>query len=676
MKEKLIIETKVDDVVVDDIEIPKDTEEQQAQHEQAVKFVESHRNILEHYARGSIHIAPSPEGLNTFAFDLEKNTIYINSMFYKNLGLSDERTLFASMHEIEHFLEKKQILGEKDGVNKFKKYLDRIKKSRAFALTDNCVADIHVNKTVISKTNEGLASVERGMYTEVLFKKKDFTESPRHIQFAQAILRESRVPDEDCIVADDVRKKLNQIKNMKGKSGLSLIDVMTSPTTTMSDRLSLQDRFIMPIIEELKEKDIEEEKERKKQKREQAEKEKEEGNKGGEDKSDKNKGDLGEDERPDTGDSEKGDKNQMSEGGGESVSEDFDPNEFWKKDYDEADKSTPKAVPQEIIDKAIEYHEKARKDKVKSEKEIQEELDKEYAENIGVKKEDLQKYRKLVKDLENVVNPETNRNVIEELRELIARIISKRKKKKTNPRYPVEDGEDLVEPGELVAEVKKGNFSPKVWETSELKEKQDNKFGELEISFIGDRSGSMRGKKLIEQQKSIVMAMEALKELADICKEERVNLTKALLVKSEIYSFQSSKKEDCVPIKAMSVELDETDRIKVASKLGSCEGTTTDFVPLETVWNNLDDVAKKKINAGELKKIVIVFTDGGSDDEARVGAVLEKLRNSGVVVVGIGITESGAQAITTYAPEARLAETAEKLPIILGDLLKEHLESI
>ena len=56
-------------------------------HEQAVSFVESHRNILEHYARGGIVIEPAPPSLSMFAFDLEKNTIYINSMFYKELGL-------------------------------------------------------------------------------------------------------------------------------------------------------------------------------------------------------------------------------------------------------------------------------------------------------------------------------------------------------------------------------------------------------------------------------------------------------------------------------------------------------------------------------------------------------------------------------------------------------------
>ena len=648
------------------------------EHEQAVNFVESHRDILEHYARGRITIEPAPEGLSTFAFNLEENTIYINSMFYKELGLSDERTIFASFHEIEHFLEKKQILAEDGGAQKFKKYLDRIKKSRSFSLTDNCVADVHVNRTVISKSNEGMSDVEVGMYKEVLFKDKDFTKAPRHIQFAQALLREARVPDEMCVVDPDVRMKLDQIKGMKGKSGLSLMDVMTAPDTSMSDRLALQDRFIIPIVEELKKKDVEEEK-KKRQKQKDEQKKNEQENKGN------GKGEKGEggekDEESEDGekdeeseDGEEGEKKEGQDGGGEG---DFDPNEVWKEEYDKADKATPNAVSREDLEKVLEEYKKAEKAKVKSEKEIQEQIDKEYADSIGVEKCELQKYRELIKELESIVDPETDRNVIEELRELISKIIAKRKKKKTNPKYPVEEGESLVEPAELVAEVKKGNLSPRVWETYDLKEKRDNKFGEVEISLICDRSGSMEGEKLEEQQKAAVLMMEALKELGDMCKEEgqSANLSKPLEVRSEIYSFQSTGR-DGVPIKPMSVELSEKDRITSASRLGSCEGSTTDFIPLETIAKGIDDEVKKKIHEGELKKIVIIFTDGGSDSPDRVKTALKDLREAGVVVAGVGITKSGEQALTTYAPDARLADTAKKLPAILGDLLKEHLSAV
>ncbi|MEK7086914.1 MAG: VWA domain-containing protein, partial [Patescibacteria group bacterium] len=85
---------------------------------------------------------------------------------------------------------------------------------------------------------------------------------------------------------------------------------------------------------------------------------------------------------------------------------------------------------------------------------------------------------------------------------------------------------------------------------------------------------------------------------------------------------------------------------------------------------------KRKILEGEVKKIVIVFTDGVSDNSQRVKNILEKLRKGGIVALGVGVTESGAAALDTYAPDARLAETAEKLPLVLGDLLKKHLVDI
>jgi len=79
---------------------------------------------------------------------------------------------------------------------------------------------------------------------------------------------------------------------------------------------------------------------------------------------------------------------------------------------------------------------------------------------------------------------------------------------------------------------------------------------------------------------------------------------------------------------------------------------------------------------GKLKKIVIVMTDGDSDDAKRVQEQLGKLREIGVSVVGVGITEEGKSALTTYAPEARLCTEAPELAVVLGELLKEHLRDV
>jgi hypothetical protein len=42
----------------------------------------------------------------------------------------------------------------------------------------------------------------------------------------------------------------------------------------------------------------------------------------------------------------------------------------------------------------------------------------------------------------------------------------------------------------------------------------------------------------------------------------------------------------------------------------------------------------------------------------------------------MGITEDGKAALTTYAPDAKLAEKAEQLGKTLGELLQEHLADV
>ena len=222
---------------------------------EAFDFVDKNRDFFDHYSKGNIKIEPSPAGLNTFAFNLENNTIYINPMFYKEIGFSDEKTIFATLHEIEHFSEKIQVLKEKNGEKHFKNYLEKNKKSKAFGLMDNCIADIRENRAVVSRTNEGMKEIEDKMYKETLFKEKDFTSLPRHIQFCQTILREARLKDEKCDVGEDGRKKIEEIEKVDG-----LMDIMTNPETPMSLRWKLQEKYVWPKLQDLLEKDIEDKK--------------------------------------------------------------------------------------------------------------------------------------------------------------------------------------------------------------------------------------------------------------------------------------------------------------------------------------------------------------------------------------------------------------------------------
>jgi hypothetical protein len=638
-----------------------------SEHAEAVALVEKHRDFFEHYAKGKIKIEPSPEGLKTFAFDLEKNTIYVNTtMFKKVFGFTDEKTIFLTLHEIEHFLEKIQILSEEGGEKKFDKYLKRIKTSKAFSLIDNCVADIREYRALIAKTNKGMEDVEERTFKQDLFAENDFSKLPRHIQFSYALLRENRVVGEPCVVSPDVRQALDEVVKVKG-----LMDIMTNPETPMSMRLRLQEKYLWPKVEALLEKD----KEDKKKKKEEEQKNKEKGEKKeGEEKeptapspSSAEEGEGGEESE------EKGkDKKEKIEGKGEGKEEDeeTDPNKIFADEYAEAEKKFPEAMPIEEIEKAVKEWKEAQKGKDSKDK-----ADEDYAQKIGVEKKDLQDYRKIVENLEKIVNPETDVGIIEELKNLFSRIISKRLKIAQAPKYPVEEGDELVDPAQLVADVRSGNLQPKVWEDTEIKEKKGDNFGEVEITLVCDRSVSMAGTKALEQRKSAVLVMEVLKEFAELCEAEKINVDKPLDVKSEIYSFAGSE-EDKTPLKKMSAELGEAERINVLKKLSDVPGSTADFNCLEAININLDDKTKTKIKIGELKKIVIVFTDGGSDDPARVQGILKSLRDTGVIVIGVGITAEGAPVLSTYAPNAQVVEDVSKLPVVLGELLKEHLKDL
>jgi hypothetical protein len=479
-----------------------------------------------------------------------------------------------------------------------------------------------------------------------LFKEKDFTSLPRHIQFCQTILREARLKDEKCDVGEDVRKKIEEIEKVDG-----LMDIMTNPETPMSLRWKLQEKYVWPKLQDLLEKDIEDKKNEEEKSDEDSEnsggegqgeereqREDNEDEKKEESKTDNNDGKENKNKEPGEQGDEKGkkeksknsdDKKQTDKSGkGGGQKQNNDPNKIFEKEYEEAEKKFPEAVSLEEIEKAFEEWKK-NKD---SNKNSNDKSDEDYAENIGVTKESLQNYRKTAERVRSMVNENTGVEVIEEMKNLFSRIISKRTKKTFVPKYPTEEGDYLVDPSQLVAEVKSGNLEPRVWEDLELKEKKGDRFGEVEITLVCDRSGSMDGEKAEEQRKSAVLLMETLKEFAEMTEEEKMNMDKPLEVKSEIYSF-ANESSDKTPIKNMSKDLGEAERINVLDKLYNITGSTTDFTCLESVENKLDKEIEKKIEEGMLKKIIIVITSSHPSPFLFFGSIVSVISSLGLFVL-------------------------------------------
>ena len=169
--------------------------------------------------------------------------------------------------------------------------------------------------------------------------------------------------------------------------------------------------------------------------------------------------------------------------------------------------------------------------------------------------------------------------------------------------------------------------------------------------------------------------MEALKDFCDDLDEARHDMEYDLNVRTEVWSFGDEKQVEI--LKPLSKELTEKQRVHVYKKLADTSGNSTyDFLSLEKIRDSISQEDLQKIREGKLKKIIIIFSDGVSDDVPRVQDVLRDLREKRVVIVGVGITNGGKAVETTYAPNGQVCENPSDLSKVLGDLLKNELKEL
>lgn len=636
----------------------------------AEKFFATNEDFYRHYAGdSSVAIKPAseaPQKVETMGIDLENGVMYVNPVFFEDKAYSLDKANFAVMHEFEHFLELKELLDKNGGDRIWERHSEKLKTKKRYAIFDNCLDDVKMNRSVLKKAPV-LEKTEEKLYRENLFPQTDFSNLPKHLQFSYAILREARLPQEQCQIAPDVRAKIDGLKNKRSKSGVSLVDYTTSPYTPMAMRIKLQEAYFEPIVDEFFEEDV-----KKKQQEEQGEGKDE---KGGKQKTgESNESGKKEGGQPKGGDKD-GDKKTSTKsgkgGGKKEAGEPHNPEDYFQKEYEQYDKNNPHAIQIEDIEKAVKKYVEAKKEG-KSLEDMSKEA---YAKAEGVSIAELDEYKRFWQELENITNPETNETVIEELRAMFKKIINERKKKKYVPKYPTEDGEILAFPAEAVIAVKRGEREPKVWETVEQKEKLKEMYGDFDVTLVGDRSGSMKGEKARQQRRAMALALEALKDFCDELEEARKDIEYDLHVRTEAWSFGDENQVEV--LKPLSDELTEKQRVYAYKKLADTPGDHTyDFLALEKIRDGISKEDLRKIREGKLKKIIGVFSDGQSSDAERTQRVLADLREKGVKIVGIGITKGGKSIETTYAPHGKVCEKPEDLAKILGDLLKNELKDV
>lgn len=648
------------------------------------KFFEEHRGYLEHYAGDASLKVVTDSSFPTMAVNLEKGVIHVNPYFFGSKtekGLSAPEQMFGFLHEIEHVRKLLEILGTQEGSKIWKKHSDKVQKSRRFNILDNMFEDIQMNRSVVSRAPV-MEEAREDVYLNHLFPEDDFTSLPNHLQFANMLARDWNTREKSK-VSSEVRRAIERLEKIRNSMGQSVIDYATDPRTPMAKRIELQERFIEPVYERFFQEDAKEEEEKRagesgeeSDKGSGADDGKEEGGQEESGEDEAGQGEISEEDKEggegegDGGEEEGGNRDEKdSAEGSQSPQDPEDPEDYFTEYYDEILDKSPSVISEEDMQKAVEEYLEHRKD----EKTPEEKAEEAYAKAEGISIEDMHEYRRFWGEVENTVNPETDEQVIEELREVFKQIISERMKEKISPKYPTREGEILVKPAEAVAQIKAGIAEPEVWETVEPKKKPEDLYGNFDVTVVADRSGTMTGSRAREQRKAIALVLEALTEFSEDLEEVRYDLDYDLNVRTEVSAF----KEDSQLLKPLSSELTEKQRIHVYKTLGSTPGLHTyDALPLAEIKDGLSDEELVEIESGKRKKLVIVMSDGESHSADQTKELLSDLRAKGLIVVGLGISDDGAPIESLYAPDGMLCEDVGRLAVVLSDLLKDHLEDL
>lgn len=200
------------------------------------------------------------------------------------------------------------------------------------------------------------------------------------------------------------------------------------------------------------------------------------------------------------------------------------------------------------------------------------------------------------------------------------------------------------------------------------------------LSFVADKSGSMHSRypmkvydsesqKVVEKEYQLweiqllveYLALEALHLMGDKLDRSDIQKGAELDVLSSSYSFGGTNRNtlededgnsvDVVCDKEESSSLNLIEKIGLYKNLSDVGGGNSDAKALGIIYKNALE-RKKELDAkgivDDRLQIVFAFSDGGMSSKSEVQEMLRRLRDIGVVVVGLGITETASEVSVVY----------------------------
>ncbi len=524
--------------------------------------------------------------------------------FFLQRGYSVAECMWATCHEIEHFRD-----WRKDPEAYCQLY-SRIREERRTGLLYHYLNDILANREV-DRRFPAHRETRRYLYQIKLFPRVHYVKGPLHLQFLTAVIREKMVPSESIMVSPAVREAIDKLTNIDGR-GMDIIDLVCDGTATPKDRFLVIRDYIEPVYERFFRDDVTARKKEKKA------------------ETARNLGAT---------------KEESIEGGSQSSVKGFvddesgDDEDLFDGEYDEAEDNLPEAFRSDEVLAEMERETLRRQEELVSPEMMAKE---QFRMRHGVTAEEVEDYAEEYRKIESQIGP---------LRDVFEGIIAERKEEKRRIKERTDQGV-IIDPSMMTQayiDALSGVHNSRTQLKVSKEERDEQKLKEFEITLICDLSGSMNenwpGGKSYEQRLSAILITEALDEFEKKLRDERTDGSVDLHLFSEVRGFHGEDEE----LKPISDSITFASRVRIFNRLEDCIGNSTaDYKSLAHMVRTVHTGTERKIREGELKKVVLLITDGGSDDISLAKEAKEALNQKGVITKAIQVGKPDKEEVGRF----------------------------
>lgn len=569
----------------------------------------------------------------SWATDLKTGNFTIDPSFFVEREYTPDHAVYATLHELWA-----HVRDIKRDPRLAAREIRFSQKGKAEQLFMNILSDIHGNK-LMHHVLPAMKDTAANLYDTKLFPlvgkdgvPVDYSVEPLHIQFMYKMIRDEMIPDSDTPVRPEVEEALASLRNYKDSG--DVIKYLTDPNSKLPgvDRFEQQLAVIYPLYRQLLEQS----------------KQEDEASKGGSGKSDSQS-----DESQSDQSSQEGGQPSDEQQSGSGKSDD----PFSKAYEDYFENKHPEPFSEEEQSKLNETLREAIKKQADQDKPInpKSELDKQLRQETGFGLDVHSHYKAEVAK---------NLDAINRMRDVFRSVINERVSLRRGlSRRPYTEGA-ILDPDRLaqtIIDTKSGVHQPEAFKRYESKRGRTETVGNTDYIFVFDRSDSMSGENAQAAASSAIIMLEGLAVVERDVKEAEAeyNLNLDLDIRTALYLFN----DEATCLKALGGGLSDHERLGAQHEIVATSGGTADYLALEEIVKIPKDADRQRI--------IIVVSDGESNDPAQATAAIRRLREQGALIYGIGIGSDAATDL--YKPYAQRIDTPASLPDVLESFIKETI---